>query len=185
MTKRIMAILFILIIMVSVLPAQAACSTPGCVKKAAQAAMDENDTDIALIIKLDKGCNGKGVAYMMYRTGVRIKCDRSGQVIVGKNEKVRKNYHYFVNRNPGYEKTVTSWKKDGIQHRWRWNIIWECVEDADYNLDAHSYIEYKIPGAAWKTCKGVSRNMDGVSMCKELAHYFRSMLDPDCPVVFL
>ena len=175
-----------LVIMASItMPTQATCSTPGCVKKAAQKAMDENDSDICLVVKLDSGCNGKGTAYMMYRTAGRVKCDRSGAVIVGKNERIRKKYHYFAYRNRAYEEKVTSWNGDGIRYRYRWNIIWECAEDADYNLDAHSYIEYKNPGAAWATCKGVSKNTDGVAMCKEFAHYLRSMLDPDCPVIFL
>lgn len=184
--KKLIALLMALIIMATLtVPASAACQTPGCVKKAALTAMDDNDTDLCLVIKLEKGCYGKGMAYMMYRKNGKAHCDRSGQIIVGKNSKVRKNFHYFVNRNRNFEKDVTSWKKSGIQYRYRWNTIIECAEDSDFNLMIHSYIEYKNPRASWATCKGVSKNKDGIAMCKEFAHYLRSMLDPDTPVVFL
>lgn len=184
--KKIIALLMALVILASItMPTQAACSTPGCVKKAAEKAMNQNDADICLVIKLDKGCSGKGTAYMMYRDKGKVHCDRSGAVIVGKNERIRKKYHYFVYRNRAYEENVTSWKKSGIQYRTRWNTYIECAEDADMNLMLHSYIEYRNPGAAWATCKGVSKNTDGIAMCKEFAHYLRSMLDPDCPVIFL
>ena len=184
--RKITALLLTLAIMASIsVPASAACQTPGCVKRAAQTAMDESGMDVCLVIKLDSGCNGKGTAYMMYRTGRKVKCDRSGSVIVGKNERIRKKYHYFAYRNRSYETRVTVWNEGGTRYRYRWGIIFECAEDADHNLDAHSYIEYKVPGNTWATCKGASRNVDGVAMCKEFAHYLRSMLDPDCPVIFL
>lgn len=182
--KKIMALLLALIIMVSVLPAQAACTTPACVKKAAEKAMNESGIDVAFIVKLDKGCTGKGTAYMMYRDGSKVHCDRSGQVIVGRNTPIKKFYHYSFYRNPLSEKKVMSWKANGIQYRQRYTSNIECAEAACFNIFVHSYVEYKQNGS-WQTCKGLSKNTDGMSMCKEFARYLWSCADPDCPVVFL
>lgn len=184
MTKKITTLLLALIIMVSVLPAQAACTTPACVKKAAEKAMNESGIDIAFIVKLDKGCTGKGTAYMMYRDGSKVHCDRSGRVIVGRNTPIKKFYHYSFYRNQLSEKKVMSWKQNGIQYRQRYTSNIECAEAACFNIFVHSYVEYKQNGS-WQTCKGLSKNTDGMSMCKEFAHYLWSCADPDCPVVFL
>ena len=183
---ELVSLFMLLVILCNTIPASAACQTPGCVKRAALTAMDESGMDICLVIKLNSGCNGKGTAYMMYKNSKgKVHCDRSGAVIVGKNEKVRKNYHYSAYRNRAAEKDLVSWKNGKIQYRERYISFIECAEGAAFNLMIHSYIEYKNPGAEWKICKGVSRNVDGVAMCKEFAHYLRSMLDPDTPVVFL
>lgn len=184
MTKKIMALLLVLIITGSVLPAQAACTTPACVKKAAEKAMNESGIDIAFIVKLDKGCTGKGTAYMMYRDGSKVHCDRSGLVIVGRNTPIKKFYHYSFYRNQLSEKKVMSWKQNGIQYRQRYTSNIECAEAACFNIFIHSYVEYKQNGS-WQTCKGLSKNTDGMSMCKEFARYLWSCADPDCPVVFL
>ena len=182
--KRIVTLLLVLAIMGSVIPAQAACSTPGCVKKAAQTAMVETGMGVCLVVKTDK--TGKGTAYMMTMTKKgNAKCDRSGAVILGKNTKVKKGYTYFFLRNYYFEKNVTTWKSKGVQYRWRYQMRIDCDQDADYGMTLHSYIEYKNPGKAWKTCKGASKNVDGIATCKEFANYLRSMADPDCPVVFI
>jgi len=168
------------LIMAMVMPAQAACTTPDCVKKAAEKAMNESGTDIAFVIKV--GTDGKGTGYFMYRKNGKVHCDRSGQVIVGKNTKTKKCYHYYFHRNRDAEKKVESWTRGKVQYRWRYTSLIECSEEPGFKV--HSYIEYKNPGKAWATCKGVSKNTDGVSMCKEFAHYLWSMADNDCPVVF-
>lgn len=189
--KRIKVIITSLLIVMLILAAgavpigaQAACSTPTCVKKAATAAMDENDINIAFVIKTDK--KGKSIGYMMYRDKGRVKCDRSGTVIIGKNTNIRKNYHYYVYRNNNAEKKIISWTKNKIQHRTKWNTCVECAEDMDYGFYFHSYDETKSSGkAVWKVHKGACKNVDGVAMCEKFAHYLRSMLDPDCPVIFI
>ena len=168
------------LIMAMVMPAQAACTTPDCVKKAAEKAMNESGTDIAFVIKV--GTDGKGTGYFMYRKNGKVHCDRSGQVIVGKNTKTKKCYHYYFHRNRDAEKKVESWTRGKVQYRWRYTSLIECSEEPGFKV--HSYIEYKNPSKAWQTCKGVSKNTDGVSMCKEFAHYLWSVADDDCPVVF-
>lgn len=181
--KRIVTLLLVLAIMGSVIPAQAACSTPNCVKKAAQAAMEETGMGVCLVVKTDK--TGKGTAYMMTMTKKgNAKCDRSGAVILGKNTKVKKCYTYFFLRNHDFEKNVTTWKSKGVQYRWRYQMRIDCDQDADYGMTLHSYIEYKQKNT-WKTCKGTSKNVDGIAACKEFVRYLRSMADPYCPVVFL
>jgi len=182
--KKIMALLLVLAIMAAVLPTQAACTAPGCVKKAAIQAMNESGMDVAFIVKLDKGCTGKGTGYMFYRAKGKVVCDRSGQVIVGKNTPVKKCYRYSFYRNQLSEKKVMSWKENGVQYRQRYTSNIECAEAACFNIFVHSYVEYKQNGS-WQTCKGLSKNTDGMSMCKEFAHYLWSCADPDCPVVFL
>ena len=182
--KRIVTLLLALAIMGSVIPAQAACSTPGCVKRTATALMNETGTDICFIVKTDK--SGKGTAYMMVKNSKgKVKCDRSGAVILGKNTKVKKCYTYFFNRNRDFEQNVTTWKSNGVQYRWRYQMRIDCDQDADYGMTIHSYIEYKNCGKAWQTCKGTSKNVDGIAACKEFVRYLRSMADPDCPVVFM
>lgn len=182
--KKIMALLLVLIIMVSVIPAQAATTAPACVKKAAEKAMNESGMDVAFIVKLDKGCTGKGTGYMFYRAKGKAVCDRSGQVIVGRNTPVKKCYHYSFYRNQLSEKKVMSWKQGKVQYRQRYTSNIECAEAACFNIFVHSYVEYKQNGS-WHTCKGLSKNTDGMSMCKEFARYLWSCADPDCPVVFL
>lgn len=176
--KKTIALLMALIIMAMALPAQAACSTPGCVKKAASEAMDESGMDVCLVVKLNSGCNGKGTAYMMYRDKGKVHCDRSGAVIVGKNTKICKKYHYYFHRNRDVEKKLQTFGN----HRWRYTSFIECAERPGFTV--HSYIEYRQNGA-WKTCKGAGKNVDGLAMCKEFAHYLWSMADDDCPVVFM
>lgn len=178
-------ILVMMVMMLAVMPAQAACSTPNCVKKAAEKAMNESGMDIAFIIKLNKGNSGKGTAYFMYRKNGKVHCDRSGQVIIGKNEHVNKKYHYSFYRNRDAEKKVVDWKVGKVQYRWRYTSYIECAEGACFNLTMHSYIEYKSCGKAWQTCKGTTKNTDGVAACKEFCRYLWSMADPDCPVVFM
>ena len=180
--KRLTALVMVMMIMASVLPVSAACSTPGCVKKAAQQVMDREGTDICFVVKVGK--NGKGTAYFMYRRNGKVHCDRSGQVILGKETKVKKCNHYYFNRNRDAEKKVESWKQNGIQYRWRYTSFIECAEDADYAIKVHSYIEYKKCGE-WKVCKGTSKNTKGLAGCKEFMHYLWSMADDDCPVAFI
>ena len=183
-TASILTIIFILAAGAVPIGTQAACSTPACVKKAATAAMNENDTDVAFVIKTDK--KGKSIGYMMYRENGRVKCDRSGTVIIGKNTNIRKDYHYYVYRNNNAEKKITSWTKNKVQHRTKWNTRVECAEDMDYGFYFHSYDETKSSGkATWKVHKGACKNVDGVAMCEKFAHYLRSMLDPNCPVLFI
>ena len=112
--KKFTALLLALIIMTSVIPAQAACSTPACVKKAAEKAMNESGMDIAFIVKVDK--TGKGTGYMMYREKGKVHCDRSGQVILGKNTKICKKYHYYFHRNRDAEKKLQTFGT----YRWRY-----------------------------------------------------------------
>ena len=175
MFKKFLCMLLVMTALFSI-PAEAACSTPACVKKAALAAMDEAGMDVAFVIKVDK--TGKGTGYMMYRDGGKVKCDRSGQVILGKNTKVCKKYHYSFNRNRDAEKKLQTF--DG--YRWRYTSCIECTEEPGFMV--HSYIEYRQNGT-WKTCKGTSKNTEGMAICKEFARYLWSMADPDCPVVFM
>lgn len=175
--KRVFTMLLVMIITLSALPAEAACTTPGCVKRAALTAMDEAGSDVCLVIK--PGKDGKSTGYMMYRYGKSAKCDRSGQVIVGRNEHIDKSRHYFFMRNREIEKKI---ERCG-NFRWRYTSVIDCIEEPEC-IKVHSYIEYKKNGT-WKTCKGVSKNTDGISMCKEFAHYLWSFADPGCPVVFM
>lgn len=176
-------ILVVMVMVLAVMPTQAACSTPNCVKKAAEKAMSESGMDVALIIKTGK--SGKGTAYMMVKKKGKVHCDRSSQVIIGKNEHIKKCYHYSFYRNRDAEKKVMNWTKGKVQYRERYTSYIECAEGAAFNLMFHSYIEYKNPGKAWQTCKGASKNVDGIAACKEFCRYLWSMADPDTPVVFL
>ena len=181
--KKLTALLLTLIIMVSVIPTQAAVTAPAAVKTKATQLMRENGMDVAFVVKL--GADRKGTGYMFYRNSRgKVICDRSGQVIVGRNTPVKKFYHYSFYRNPLSEKKVMSWKANGIQYRQRYTSNIECAESACFNIFVHSYVEYRQNGS-WHTCKGVSKNTDGMSMCKEFARYLWSCADPDCPVVFL
>ena len=174
MLKKFMCLL--LVVCLFSIPAEAACTTPGCVKRAAQAAMDETGANVAFVVKI--GTDGKGTGYMMYRAKGKVHCDRSGQVILGRNTKINKTYHYSFYRNRDAEKKLQTF--DG--YRWRFTSYIECAEDDGFMV--HSYIEYRQNGT-WKTCKGVSKNTTGLAMCKEFARYLWSMADPDCPVVFM
>ncbi len=182
--RKVIALLMAVMILAAVLPAstQAACSTPGCVKKAAQTAMNETGEDTCFVVKTGK--DGKGTGYFMYRQGGKVHCDRSGAVILGKNERIKKGYHYSFYRNRAAEKKIMTWKVSGVSFRQRYTSYIECAEDADFGIQVHSYVEYK-QGGSWKTCKGASKNTDGLGMCKEFARYLWSMADPDCPVVFV
>lgn len=182
--RKAAALLVAVMILAAVLPAstQAACSTPGCVKEAAQTAMNETGEDTCFVVKTGK--DGKGTGYFMYRQNGKVHCDRSGAVILGKNERIKKGYHYYFYRNREAEKKVETWKKNGTCFRQRYTSYIECAEDADFGIQVHSYVEYKQAGS-WKTCKGASKNTDGLGMCKEFARYLWSMADPDCPVVFM
>lgn len=183
MKKAITILAIIAIIAAGIIPAydtEAACAATDRVKEAAMAAMNEAGADVCFVIEAGK--DGRGTGYMMYKSGKRAKCDRTGAVIIGRNEHIKKCYHYSFYRNLDNEKKVTTWKQDGTTYRWRYTSRIECAEEP--GLTVHSYTEYKH-GGTWKTCKGVSKNRDGVSMCKEFARYLWSMADPDCPVIFL
>ena len=175
--KKLTALLLVLMVVAShAMATYAACTAPACVKKAAEKAMNEIGIDVAFIVKVDK--TGKGTGYMMYREKGKVHCDRSGQVILGKNTKICKRYHYYFHRNRDAEKKLQTFGN----HRWRYTSFIECAERPGFTV--HSYIEYRQNGT-WKTCKGVSKNTEGLSMCKEYAHYLWSMADSDCPVVFV
>jgi hypothetical protein len=183
--KKIMALLLVLIITASVLPAQAATTAPACVKSAAKAAMDRSGMKICFVVKI--GSTGKGTAYMMRLKNGKTVCDRSGAVILGKNTlyRLNKGYHYSFYRSRNIEKKLMTWKTGSTRYRQRYTSNIECSEGASFNVFVHSYVEYKQSGRTWKVCKGLSKNTDGLAMCKEFARYLWSCADPDCPVVFL
>ena len=179
MRKAITILAIIAIITAGIIPAydtEAACAAPDRVKTAALAAMNEAGADVCFVIEAGK--DGKGTGYMMYRSGGKVKCDRSGAVILGKNTKINKKYHYSFYRNRDAEKKLQTF---GTK-RWRYTSYIECAEGDGFTV--HSYIEKK-QGKKWKTCKGVSGNVDGLAMCQEFARYLWSMADPDCPAVFM
>lgn len=181
--KKYAALLMALIIMVSVIPARAAVTAPACVKTRAAQLMKETGSDTAFIIKL--GADRKGTAYMFYKNPKgKVICDRSGAVILGKNTPYNKSYHYSFYRNRASEFEIMKWKKGGTQYRERYtsNII--CAEGGAFDIFVHSYVEYK-QGTTWKTCKGASKNTDGMAMCKEFARYLWSCADPGCPVAIM
>lgn len=151
MRKAITILAIIAIIAAGIIPAydtEAACAAPDRVKTAAMAAMNEAGADVCFVI--EAGADGKGTGYMMYRKNGKVHCDRSGQVIIGKNEKVKKCYHYSFYRNRDAEKKVVNWTKGKVQYRWRYTSYIECAEGACFNLTMHSYIEYKQCGKAWQ-----------------------------------
>lgn len=181
--KKIVALLLALIIMTSVLPTYAATTAPTKVTTTAKKLMKDNGTESCFIIKLKS--YRTGTAYMMRKTSKgKIVCDRSGAVILGKNTPYNKSYHYSFYRNRASEFEIMKWKKGGVQYRQRYtsNII--CAEGGAFDIFVHSYVEYKQSGT-WKTCKGASKNTDGMAMCKEFAHYLLSCADPGCPVAII
>ena len=183
MRKTITILAIIAIIAAGTIPAydtEAACAAPDRVKKAALAAMNETGSDVCFVIEAGK--DGRGTGYMMYKSGKRAKCDRTGAVIIGRNDHIKKSNYYSFYRDRGIEEKTATWNQDGTKYRWRYTSYIECSDGP--GLFVHSYTEYKQDGT-WRTCKGPSKNRDGLAMCKEFAHYLWSMADPDCPVIFL
>ena len=181
--KKLTALLMALIITVSVIPAQAAVTAPACVKTRATQLMKETGSDTAFVIKL--GADRKGTGYMFYKNPRgKVICDRSGAVILGKNTPYDKSYHYSFYRNRASEFEIMKWKKGGTQYRERYTSNIVCAEGGAFDIFIHSYVEYK-QGTTWKTCKGASKNTDGMAMCKEFARYLWSCADPGCPVAIM
>ena len=183
--RKVITILMTIMILAAVLPArtEAASAAPADVKARAAAVMQETGKAQAFIIKTDQ--TGRGTAYMMRKTSRgKVVCDRSGAVILGRNEVVLKSYAYAFDRNRNTEKTVMSWAQNGVKHRQRYTSFVECTNAPAFTIMIHSYVEYK-QGGAWKTCKGLSKNKNGLAMCKEFAHYLWSTADPGCPVAFM
>ena len=174
MKKRIALMLAMIILVLAAVPAEAAA--PAEIRSAAAAAMVRTGKSECFVIRTNRA--GKGTAYMMRKSRGKIICDRSGTVILGKNTKINKKYHYSFYRNRDAEKKLQTF--DG--YRWRYTSYVECAEEPGFMV--HSYIEYR-QGKSWKTCKGVSKNTTGLAMCKEFARYLWSMADHDCPVVFM
>lgn len=184
--KKLTALLLALIIMVSVIPTQAAVTAPACVKTRATQLMKESGSDVAFVVKL--GTDRKGTGYMFYKNARgKVVCDRSGTVILGKNTPYKKSYtyHFYRNFNFEYNNRKMSWKIGRTQYEQAWPINIECDQVAEYSFLVHGYVRYKEPGRAWKTCKGASKNTDGVAMCQEFARYLRSCADDGCPVAFM
>lgn len=183
--KKAITILMVIMILAAVLPArtEAAVTAPTDLKAKAAAVMRETGKSQVFIIKTDS--TGKGTAYMMRKTSRgKVICDRSGSVILGKNEVVLKSYAYAFDRCRGTEKEVMSWRQNGVKHRQRYTSFIECTNAPAFTIMIHSYVEYK-QGSTWKTCKGLSKNKNGLAMCKEFAHYLWSTADPGCPVAFM
>ena len=183
--KKAIKILMMIMILAAVLPArtEAAVTAPADVKTKAAAVMRETGKDQAFIVKTDS--TGRGTAYMMRKTSRgKVVCDRSGAVILGKNEVILKSYAYAFDRCRDTEKEVMSWTQAGTKYRQRYTSFIECVNAPAFTVMVHSYVEYKQDGV-WKTCKGLSKNKNGLAMCKEFAHYLWSCADPGCPVVFM
>lgn len=183
--RKVITILMTIMIMAAVLPArtEAAVTAPADVKAKAAAVMRETGKSQVFIIKTDQ--TGKGTAYMMRKTAKgKTVCDRSGAVILGKNEVVLKSYAYAFDRNRDTEKTIMSWTQNGVKHRQRYTSFIECTNAPAFTIMVHSYVEYK-QGSTWKTCKGLSKNKNGLAMCKEFARYLWSCADPGCPVAFM
>lgn len=184
--RKVITILMMAVILAAVLPAgtEAAVTAPADVKAKAAAVMRENGSDVSFIIKL--GADRKGTAYMFYRSPKgKVICDRSGAVILGKNNPYNKSYHYSFYRNRASEFEIMKWKKGSTQYRERYTSSIICAEGAAFDIFIHSYVEYKESGKAWKTCKGASKNVDGMAMCKEFARYIWSCADPGCPVAIM
>lgn len=184
--KKYAALLLALIIMVSVIPAQAAVTAPACVKTRATQLMRESGMDVAFVIRLTDG--RKGTAYMFYKTPKgKVICDRSGQVILGKNTPYKKSYtyHFYRNFNFEYNNRKMSWKIGRTQYEQAWPINIECDQVAEYGFLVHGYVRYRAPGKAWTTCKGASKNTYGLAMCQEFVRYLRSCADDGCPVAIM
>jgi hypothetical protein len=183
--RKVITILMTIMILAAVLPArtEAAATAPADVKAKAAAVMRETGKSQVFIIKTDQ--TGKGTAYMMRKTSRgKVVCDRSGSVILGKNEVILKSYAYAFDRCRDTEKKVMSWTRSGVKHRQRFTSFIECIEAPAFTVMVHSYVEYK-QGSTWKVCKGPSKNRDGLAMCKNFAEYLWSCADPGCPVVFM
>ena len=183
--RKVITILMTIMILAAVLPArtEAASTAPADVKVKAAAVMRETGKAQAFIIKTDQ--TGRGTAYMMRKTSRgKVVCDRSGAVILGKNEVILKSYAYAFDRCRDTEKKVMSWTQNGVKHRQRYTSFVECTNAPAFTIMIHSYVEYK-QGSTWKTCKGLSKNKNGLAMCKEFAHYLWSTADPGCPVAFM
>ena len=99
----------------------------------------------------------------------------------------KKSYTYHVYRNFSFEynNRKMSWKIGRTQYEQAWPINIECDQVAEYSFLVHGYVRYKEPGRAWKTCKGASRNTNGLAMCERFARYLRSCADDGCPVAFM
>ena len=187
--KKLIALLIASLMALAILstitaPAQAAVSAPRCVKTAAEQAMRDSGMDCAFVIKV--GAGGKGTGYMFYKNSKgKAICDRSGQVIIGKNTKIYKKAHYYFYRNFDFEynNKAMYWTKSGKKYRQKWSIN-VTSEFAAFDFLVHGYVEEKV-GSTWKIHKGVSQNRDGISMCQEFARYLRSCADPGCRVIFL
>ena len=183
--RKVITILMTIMILAAVLPArtEAASTAPADVKAKAAAVMQETGKTQVFIIKTDQ--TSRGTAYMMRKTSRgKVVCDRSGAVILGKNEVILKSYAYAFDRCRDTEKKVMSWTQNGVKHRQRYTSFVECTNAPAFTIMIHSYVEYK-QGGAWKTCKGLSKNKNGMAMCKEFAHYLWSTADPGCPVAFM
>lgn len=185
MKKKLLAMALAIVLLFALIPAgtEAATTAPACVKTRAAQLMKETGSDTAFVIKLNS--DRKGTAYMFYKTPKgKVICDRSGAVILGKNTPYNKSYHYSFYRNRASEFEIMKWKKGGTQYRERYtsNII--CAEGGAFDIFVHSYVEYK-QGGTWKTCKGASKNTDGMAMCKEFSRYLWSCADPGCPVAIM
>lgn len=181
MKKRIALMLATIILVLAAVPVEAAA--PAEIRSAAAAAMARTGKSECFVIRTNRA--GKGMAYMMRKSRGKIICDRSGTVILGKNEHVNKGYTYSFYRNKASEKRIMSWKQGGVSYRQRYTSHIECDQGAAFNVMIHSYVEYKQSGRAWKVCKGTSRNTYGLAMCREFARYLWSCADPECPVIFL
>lgn len=191
MKEKIKAIIASFLIVVLVFAAgavpiesQAAVYSPNCVKVAAEKAMKESGLDVAFVVKLN-GNNGKGTGYMMYRNRKgKVVCDRSGQVILGKDTPFYPEGNYYFYRNRNIEKKVMTWTKDGVKHRQYWSLNVENDKGAAFGFLFHSYVEKKVNGV-WKAYKGTKSNRDGMAACKEFVHYLRSCADPGCRIIFI
>lgn len=183
--QKVITILMLVVILAAVMPerTEAAATAPADVKAKAAAVMQETGKAQAFIVKTDQ--TGRGTAYMMRKTSRgKVVCDRSGAVILGRNEVVLKSYAYAFDRCRDTEKKVMSWTQAGTKYRQRYTSFVECTNAPAFTIMIHSYVEYKQNGS-WQTCKGLSKNTDGMSMCKEFARYLWSCADPGCPVVFM
>ena len=179
-------ILLLMVMIFAVMPTQAAVSVPACVKTKATQLMRESGMDVAFVVKI--GSDRKGTGYMFYRNAKgKVVCDRKGTVILGKNTPYKKSYTYrfYRNFNFEYNTKVMKWNVGRTQYEQDWPINVECDQVAEYGFLVHGYVRYKAPGKAWTTCKGASRNTDGLAMCKEFARYLRSCADDGCPVAFM
>lgn len=175
MLQRFLCMLLI-VMALAYIPAEAA-TVPADVKAAAKG------TAQCFVIKVGK--DGRGTGYMMRKTKAgKYVCDRSGAVILGKDQAVYRSGHYSFYRNRNIEKRVMTWTKDDVKYRQRYTSFIECAEGAAFDIMVHSYVEYKQDGV-WKTGKGPSKNRNGLAMCRTFAEYLWSCADPGCKVVII